>query len=79
MFTNLPPRGLIRIYTATGSFLQEIEWTEDQLAGNGDLFYNLRTHEGNELAAGLYVFVVKATDPVSGATRSHTGKFVIIR
>lgn len=79
MFTNLPPRGVIRIYTATGGFLQELTWTEDQLAGNGDLFYNLRTQEGNELAAGLYVFVVKATDPASGAARSHTGKFVIIR
>lgn len=79
MFTNLPPRGSMRIYTAIGEFVQEVVWTEQDLAGNGDLNFNLRTHEGNEFASGLYVFVVKATDPATGAVRSKSGKFVVIR
>ena len=79
MFTNLPPRGSMRIYTAIGEFVQEVVWTEQDLAGNGDLNFNLRTHEGNEFASGLYVFVVKGTDPATGAVRSKSGKFVVIR
>jgi len=79
LFTNLPPRGTIRIYTATGSFVQQITWTENDVGATGDLAYNLRTHEGNELASGLYIFRVEARDPATGRVRSKIGKFVVIR
>ena len=78
MFTHLPPEGLLRIFTVSGQFVQELSWGPDELAGNGDLFWNMRTREGNEAAAGLYVFVVSAPSPAGGEEKK-IGKFVIIR
>ncbi len=78
MFTNLPPEGRIRIYTAAGQFVQEMTWEPGDLLGNGDLFYNLRTLEDNVLAAGLYLYVVEATGPAGGNAKK-LGKFIIIR
>jgi hypothetical protein len=79
MFTNLPPDGEIRIYTVAGNFVQEVDWGPDDLAGNGDLFWDMQTREGNELGPGLYIFVVKATDPATGRELKKMGKFVVIR
>ncbi|MFQ5550706.1 MAG: hypothetical protein ACE5FJ_05665, partial [Gemmatimonadales bacterium] len=53
-FTNVPPAGTLRIYTVSGQFVQQIEWTPADLSGGGDLFYDLRTREGYDLASGLY-------------------------
>ncbi|KPK81017.1 MAG: hypothetical protein AMS25_08080 [Gemmatimonas sp. SM23_52] len=78
LFTNLPPEGRIRIYTAAGQFVQEMTWGPEDLMGNGDLFYNLRTREGNELSAGLYLYLVQATGPAGGNAKK-LGKFIIIR
>jgi hypothetical protein len=78
LFTNLPPEGRIRIYTAAGQFVQEMTWEPEDLVGNGDLFYNLRTREGNELSAGLYLYLVQATGPAGGNAKK-LGKFIIIR
>ncbi len=79
MFTHLPPEGTMRIFTVSGRFVQQLTWTSADLAGNGDLFWDLRTREGNNLAAGLYVFVVQARNPATGAEVKHVGKFVVIR
>jgi len=78
-FTNLPPSGEITIYTAAGQFVQRITWTPQDLSGAGDLFWNMRTHEDNDLAAGFYIYVVTARDPATGATRRKLGKFIVIR
>jgi len=78
LFTNLPPQGRIRIYTAAGQFVQEMTWEPEDLLGNGDLFYNLRTREGNELSAGLYLYLLQATGPAGGNAKK-LGKFIIIR
>lgn len=78
MFTNLPPEGRIRIYTASGQFVQQMTWGPGDLMGNGDLFYNLRTVEDNEMAAGVYLYLVEATGPVGGNAKK-LGKFIIIR
>lgn len=72
-FTSLPPEGRIRIFDVAGSFIQEINYTADDLEG-GDLNWDLTTREGLELAYGLYVFVLETPE---GA--STMGKFVIIR
>jgi hypothetical protein len=77
MFTNLPPEGRIRIYTAAGQFVQQMSWGPENLVGNGDLFYNLRTVEDNLMSAGLYLFVVEDTSP--GGKAKKLGKFIIIR
>ncbi|MGD8700012.1 MAG: hypothetical protein PVJ43_12015, partial [Gemmatimonadales bacterium] len=78
MFTNLPPEGRIRIFTASGQFVQEMNWGPEDLMGNGDLFYNLRTVEDNEMSAGVYLYLVEATGPTGGNAKK-LGKFIIIR
>ncbi|MDQ6886336.1 MAG: hypothetical protein M3068_03480 [Gemmatimonadota bacterium] len=89
MFTHLPPKGNIRIYTASGQFVQQINWTPDDLDHNcsatvqttqcqatGDLVWNMRTREDLELGAGFYVFQV--TSDVGGRKQQKLGKFVVI-
>lgn len=88
VFTHLPPRGRLRIYTVAGHFVQELTWEAGDLAqtqfgattsGQGDLFFNLRTREGNRMASGLYLFVVTALGADGSEIGSKIGKFVIIR
>lgn len=89
MFVGLPPRGTIRIYTASGQFVQQIKWTETDLTRNcrattvssecietGDLQWNMRTHEDREIGPGFYVYVVSTN--VGGGKKEKLGKFVII-
>ena len=80
MFTHLPPQGVIRIYTATGQFVQQIRWTPQDLNGNGDLYFNMLTREGTLMASGLYLFTVEGSG-TSGALakRKQVGRFIIIR
>ena len=82
MFTNLPPAGLVRIYTVSGQFVQQIDWTSADLNGAGDLFYDLKSREGIDIATGLYIWVVTApSDPTNPASTPVVarGKFVVIR
>ena len=79
MFTHLPPDGELRIYTIAGQFLQEIDWQPSDLVGNGDLFWDLQTREGNDISGGLFIFVVTARDPATGESVKKLGKFVVIR
>ena len=79
VFTHLPPTGSIRIFTVSGQFVQELTWGPEELAGNGDLFWDMKTREGWELAAGLYIYVVEATNPADGGRLTKTNKFVVIR
>jgi hypothetical protein len=89
MFTGLPARGTLRIYTASGQFVQQLIWTEADLERNctattstsacqstGDLAWNMRTREDLELGPGFYIFVV-STD-IGGSKKEKLGKFVII-
>lgn len=78
-FTHLPPQGTIRIYTAAGQFVQELRWTPAQLNGSGDLYFNLISREGTELASGLYLFTVTAADESGSTKRRKVGRFIIIR
>jgi hypothetical protein len=82
VFTNLPPRGVLRIYTVSGQFTQQITWEPADLMGAGDLFFNLRTRGGYDMASGLYIWVLHAPrDPSSpdSPPLRKAGKFVIIR
>jgi len=79
MFTHLPPEGELRIFTVSGQFVQELRWGPDDLSGNGDLYWNVRTREGTDVAGGLYLFVVTANDPATRASVKKIGKLVVIR
>jgi hypothetical protein len=84
LFIGVPTQGTIRIYSVSGQFLQELNWTASDLTytGNnsvsGDLPYNLRTREGIDLGSGLYLYVLTATGD-QGKSMVQRGKFVIIR
>ncbi len=83
-FIGVPEEGILRIYSVSGQYLQEITWTRADLtyqgnnAPTGDLPYNLRTREGLDLGSGLYLYVLTATG-ASGKDQIQRGKFVIIR
>ena len=85
MFTHMPPKGVVRIYTVSGQLVQQITWDETstnvgmKLNGDGDLLWNLRTREGNLVNSGLYLFVVTGTDATGKTVGTRTGKFVVIR
>jgi hypothetical protein len=89
LFVGLPPKGTLRIYTASGQFVQQVTWVETDLERNcratttttecipsGDLTWNLRSHENKEIGPGFYMFVV-STD-VGGSKKEKLGKFVVI-
>ncbi len=79
MFTHLPPQGSIRIYTATGQFVQQIRWVPADLNGSGDLYFNLLTREGTLMASGLYLFTVEGSGTSGTTKRKQVGRFIIIR
>ncbi|UCC49013.1 MAG: hypothetical protein JSV41_02215, partial [Gemmatimonadota bacterium] len=87
MFTGLPPRGTITIFTVSGQFVQRISYDEDDLMGLGDLFWDMRSREGNDIASGLYIFVLEGEydfQDVGGVLQPQRrlkklGKFVVIR
>jgi hypothetical protein len=79
LFTNVPPRGTLRIYTVSGQFVQQITWEEQDLNETGDLLWNLRTRENSIIAGGLYLFMVSGQDLEGRSLGSHMGKFVVIR
>jgi hypothetical protein len=82
MFTGLPARGTIRIYSVSGQFLQQLVWTAADLEGDtgtsGDLKWNMRTREGTLIAGGLYIYVLTSNDD-RGKQVTTRGKFVVIR
>ena len=79
LFTHVPPRGVLKIWTVSGQLVQQISWDETQLNGTGDLLWDLRTREGNLVAGGLYLFTITGRDSNGGNVGSHMGKFVVIR
>ena len=78
IFTGVPAQGNLRIYSVSGQFLQERNWTPADLNGTGDYAYDLRTREGLDLASGLYIYVIRGVG-ANGKTEIARGKFVIIR
>jgi hypothetical protein len=77
LFTGLPPTGTIEIFSVAGRFIQRIRYDESRLAGNGDLFWDLRTFEDRPVTSGLYLFVVRGR-LADGRQVARTGKFVVI-
>lgn len=72
MFTNLPARCDITIYTVAGRKVADL--THDSSGTEGFTYWNLRNEHGQDVAYGVYVYVVSTPDG-----DKHTGKLMVIR
>ena len=70
-FTRLPNTCTISIYTVSGEFVKEINYSE---SFRGDVFWDLKNGKDEVVAPGLYIYVVEA----SGG-KKHIGKFAVVR
>lgn len=70
-FFNLPERVTVRVFTIAGDLVRELEHA-DPLSGN--LSWNLKNAEGQDIASGIYLFHV-----VSEQGFEQKGHFVVIR
>ncbi|MDZ7317288.1 MAG: hypothetical protein ONB24_14335, partial [candidate division KSB1 bacterium] len=83
LFTNLPERCTIKIFTVSGVLVRELHAPDDAVtsyngwgqANNGMLHWDMLTSEGLEIAAGMYFYHVK--DDQTG--EEITGKFAVIK
>jgi len=74
-FTNLPHRCKIYIFNLAGELINTLEhWAPDSDPGTGTEDWNLWTVNRQEVAAGLYIYVVETPNGDKA-----TGKFAIIR
>ncbi len=73
MFTNLPARCTIKIFTMSGVLVDEI--LVENSAERGIAHWNLTSSEGLDIAAGMYLYHVKATKTGD----EKVGKFAIIK
>ncbi len=74
-FTNLPHRCTIHIFTLSGERVNTLEhWSPEGDPGSGTEDWNLWTVNRQEIAAGLYVYVVETPEG-----RKKIGKFAVIR
>ncbi|MCI0513084.1 hypothetical protein L0128_07735 [candidate division KSB1 bacterium] len=73
MFTHLPAKCTIKIFTTSCLLVAEIQ--VDNPADNGIAHWDLRSHEGLEIAAGIYIYHVKST--VTGD--EEIGKFAVVK
>lgn len=73
MFTHLPAQCTIKIFTMSGVMIDELDVQND--AANGMAQWDLKTSEGLEIAAGVYVFYVKSD--LTGDT--FMGKFAVVK
>jgi len=85
MFTHLPAQCTIKIFTISGTLVDEIDvynsvenrqtpWDLNSSA-NGTAFWDLKTKEGLEVAAGYYIYHVKSEQTGD----EKMGKFAIFK
>lgn len=83
LFTNLPEKCTIKLFTVSGVLVRELRAPEDAVtsysgygqANNGSLHWDMLTSEGLEIAAGMYFYHVK--DDQTG--EEIAGKFAVIK
>jgi hypothetical protein len=74
-FANLPrAHDHIQIFTLDGDLVAEVD--HDGTTGVGQTSWNLVSRSGQEVASGIYLYVVSCDDP---AFTDFTGKFVLVR
>ena len=74
-FTNLPQQCVITIYTISGEKVVSLNHSD---VDNGSKFWNLRSINNQEVAPGLYIYVVEDTNP-NNKRNKFIGKFAIVR
>ncbi len=77
MFSNLPSKCTIRIFTVSGILIKEIEHdaasSDPNVLGSGAHIWNLRNKEELKISSGLYLYQVESDEG------THVGKFAVIR
>ena len=73
MFTHIPAKSIIRIYTPSGVLVDKIDVTNEP--SNGIVHWDLLSREGLEVAAGMYIFHVKSNETGD----EKVGKFAVIK
>lgn len=73
MFTHIPARCDIKIFTMSGMLVDEVP--VNNATDDGIAHWDLTTREGLEIAAGVYIYHVKATD----TNDEFIGKFAVIK
>ncbi|MEW6193564.1 MAG: hypothetical protein AB1521_00230 [Bacteroidota bacterium] len=73
LFTHLPAECIIKIFTTSGVLVREL--IVENSADDGTTHWDMLTKEGLEIAAGIYVFHVKAK--VTGD--EFIGKFAVVK
>ena len=74
LFTHIPTRCTIKIFTSNGVIINEIKVT-DNAPDNGIVHWDMLTKEGLEIAAGIYVYHVKSEE----TGKEKLGKFAVIK
>ena len=85
MFTHIPANSMIKIFTVSGIFVDEIfvnnstsnrttKWDTNSGA-NGTAFWDLKSKEGLDVAAGYYIYHIKSIE----TGQEKIGKFAIIK
>jgi len=72
-FTHLPAQCTIKIFTVSGTLVDEID--VNNLSSDGIIHWDLRTREGLDIAAGMYIYHVKA----EATGDEKIGKFAVIK
>lgn len=73
MFTHIPARCSIKIFTSSGVLVDQID--VENPSDNGTAFWDLVSKEGLDIAAGVYVYHVKALDTGD----EKIGKFAVVK
>ena len=73
MFTHVPAQCTIKIFTVSGVLVDEIE--VDNSKDNGVIHWDLKSNEGLDIAAGMYLYHVKSEE----TGKEKLGKFAIIK
>ncbi len=73
MFTHIPASCSIKIFTVSGVFVDKIDVENEP--DDGKVFWDMLTREGLEIAAGMYIYHVKAHETGD----EKMGKFAVIK
>lgn len=74
MFTNLPSKCTIKIYTLLGEWVETVEHGGDGQTSTGQAFWNMRTHNDQFIAPGVYLYHAETPDG-----HETVGRFLVIK
>jgi len=72
----LPQTCTITIFTISGEKVRELKHNS---ATDGNLWWDLRSYNNQEVAPGLYIYIVKVDDTPLYYGKNKIGKFAIVR